>query len=379
MLLYGGLCWQVKVCECFSWHGQFFCILGRPTRLVKWKAYHGSGHHSAMCTDFLFDLRRKSRLGMKTLGFRLWTLYGLRIKFQQRKLSRVLRDVCFLHVSWSCLRWWHVSFQMAGKAWRPSQPRSQTFQIFSDPFGSCLLSLPHSSHGWFLSLDLMWRVSCPFVFFDALRLEMKLSLTKLRSFEVTYLQSNVTWLQIFGFVSMSFPFQLFNFIVSLASSCFRPSVDRMTFACLCLTFCNAVRCLTSLLLKLAILILACVCGSTGMLTWRCDAATLIFCPGILSWLDKWHLLLSHGRHHSARSEPKGWESGCGSCGTGNIMNCASGGLLGIFKKKQTNLHAAWFSEPLFTTQAPQVLALDSAPVEVSGGSQVQKMSSRSCK
>lgn len=149
MLLYGGLCWQVNVCVCFSWHGQFFWILGRPTRLLKWEAYHGSGHHSAMwscaklcSTDFLFHLRRKSRLGMKTLGFRPWTLYGLRIKRQQRKLSRVLRDVCFLNVSWCCFRWWHVSFQMAGKAWRPSQPRSQTFQIFSDPFGPCLLSLP---------------------------------------------------------------------------------------------------------------------------------------------------------------------------------------------------------------------------------------------
>lgn len=51
----------------------------------------------------------------------------------------------------------------------------------------------------------------------------------------------------------------------------------------------------------------------------------------------------------------------------------------FFFTTQRDLHAAWFSEPLFTTQAPQVLALDSAPVEVSGGSQVQKMSSRSCK
>ena len=88
------------------------------------------------------------------------------------------------------------------------------------PFGPCLLS-PHSSNGRFVSLDLMCPVSrVLWCFFGALRLEMKLSLTKLRSFEVTYLQSNVTRLQIFGFVSISFPFHLFNIVQFYSFPCF---------------------------------------------------------------------------------------------------------------------------------------------------------------
>lgn len=191
--------------------------------------------------------------------------------------------------------------------------------------------------------------------------------------------------------SGSFPFHLFNFIVSLASFCFRPRVDGMTFACLCPLFDflqrNEVSYIFAVEARYPHIGMRVWIHRNGDVTVRRSfnclmAATLFFwCPGILSWLDKWHLLLSHGRHHSARSDPKGWESGrCGSCGTGNIRKRASGGRLGFFFfTTQRDLHAAWFSEPLFTTQAPQVLALDSAPVEVSGGSQVQKMSSRSCK
>lgn len=94
-------------------------------------------------------------------------------------------------------------------------------------------------------------------------------LTKLRSFEVTYLQSNVTWLKIFGFISISFvQFYSFPCFILLSSKSWRDD------------FCNAMRCLTSLLLKLAILILACVCGSTGMVTWRCDALSIV------SWLQR---------------------------------------------------------------------------------------------
>lgn len=47
-------------------------------------------------------------------------------------------------------------------------------------------------------------------------------LTKLRSFEVTYLQSNVTWLQIFGFISISFvQFYSFPCFILLSSKSWR--------------------------------------------------------------------------------------------------------------------------------------------------------------
>lgn len=167
-------------------------------------------------------------------------------------------------------------------------------------------------------------------------------LTKLRSFEVTYLQSNVTWLQIFGFISISFvQFYSFPCFILLSSKSWRDDFCMPLFDFLQR---NEVSYIFAVEARYPHIGMRVWIHRNGDVTVRRSfnclmAATLFFwCPGILSWLDKWHLLLSHGRHHSARSDPKGWESGrCGSCGTGNIRKRASGGRLGFFflQRKET--------------------------------------------